>query len=135
MPRKNRRPIQVSIEMILKHHKLLDEFNKEKIGFYVKFKNPPYQPLTIEQIYQGHVSISHTYIQNGDVMRDPEIVLNKDNWYGFEITQDPLGRFQSIPEGKYSKGIERLLRTWAMNLRYQGWVTDAEIITIKRGDK
>ena len=75
MPR--RKPIQVTIETIVANAGTLDKFHKDVNGdehFYLKVENDPYLPLVIEA-WGGCVSVAHYYEQNGDLMRDPEIVF------------------------------------------------------------
>lgn len=55
---------------------LMDKMGKTD---YLKIENEPYMPLSIERIGEaynneaGVFSLSHSYAQNGDLMRDPEV--------------------------------------------------------------
>ena len=57
-------------------------------GKYIRIENPPYMRLVVEYIGQGPrglpaISVAHYYEQNGDAMRDPEMV--------FEVNPDEDG--------------------------------------------
>ncbi len=126
---KRRKPMQVTIETIIERHGLTDAYQSALAGgenLHLKIENGGYMPLVIETVW-GNVSVAHYFTQNGDAMRDPEIVFNSKTWRGMEITQDPVGRYQSVPEGHYSPGIERLGRMWARNLRNQGF-TGSDVV-------
>ena len=106
---------------------------------YIRLENPPYMRLVIEHIGKGPrngdlVSVAHYYEQNGDAMRDPEIVFEVvgDIWYPISIQQDGLptayreavwqeddGRVMMRP--KLCKEIAQFARTWDRNLREQGF--------------
>lgn len=123
-----RRPMQVSIEAIVEAAGQTEAFKRairNGGSFTLKVANAPYMPLTIEVTGEGYVSVAHYFTQNGDAMRDPEIVFNPKNWYGVEITQDPVGMYQRVRPNCYSKGIEELARVWAKNLREQGFIEAA----------
>ena len=76
-------------------------------GNYIRLDNPPYMRLVIEYIGDGprgmpSIAVAHYYEQNGDAMRDPEIVVevNPDEngplswkngeWYPVSYRQDNL---------------------------------------------
>lgn len=123
-----RKPMQVSIEAIIEAAGRTEEFKRairNRGSFHLKLTNGNYQPLVIEVTHEGYVSLMHYYIQEGDVMRDPEIVFNPATWYGIEITQDMFARYQRLRPNQYSPGIEELARVWAKNLREQGWIEAA----------
>jgi hypothetical protein len=137
-----RRPMQVSIERILEAHGELDRFNaavRESAGgeFSWRFTKPSYLDLTIEIVGPNRVAVAHTFTQNGDLMRDPEIVFYVDNdlppsmnWIPVELTQDPMGVYRSkftrrngreYVDVAFHQEVDELARVWAKNLRHQGW--------------
>lgn len=73
----------VSDNLIVRH--INAEYKiKLKAGSYIKINNEGYMSLTIECIkeqintpwgFAKLYSVSHTYIQNSDLMRDPEMVF------------------------------------------------------------
>lgn len=130
--------------------------NLERLGALnvkesLKVENKPYMPLNIEKVYDFPVlkkgnyllSLSHTYIQNGDLMRDPEIVfeIDPDNELAEPLSylQDSLALYQQVytyKDGKramvYPKRKREIsdfcFRLWLPNLRRQGF---SEIIKEK----
>lgn len=123
-----RSPMQVSVETILDAAGRLEEFKAGlPIGapFHLRFEQSGYyMPLVIEIVSPNEVSVAHYYEQNGDPMRDPEIVFLAHpirGWLPIEITQDPFGRFRRAPEGRYLRDVQELARVWARNLREQRW--------------
>ena len=109
-------------------------------GYYIKLKQEGYDNLVIEFVgnYKdtGHplISVAHYYEQNGDMMRDPEIVFiaNPAGWQPMTYQQDNLGIYQEIvfdnEEGKTMVNIRQLnscksfSRTWDRNIKDQGWL-------------
>lgn len=46
---------------------------------YMRFESEAFEPLSVELIDKNTIAMSHTYIQNGDLMYDPEMVFTFDN--------------------------------------------------------
>ncbi len=105
-------------------------------GFARKYIHGGYQPLSIEVLPPSMcpagvpaVAVSHSFLQNGDLMRDPEIVFavaEWDAWLPYEITQDPVGIYRNA----YNDGalyprvvsdMTGLVNAWARNLLAQEW--------------
>lgn len=124
-----RRPMQKTIEDIIALVKLSDVFNQAiatKSEFHLRLQNCSWLPLVIEVTGEGFISVAHYLYDeySGDTLRDPEIVFNPEGWFAVEITQDPVGRYQRIPAGRYSPGTEELARIWARNIREQGFLEE-----------
>jgi hypothetical protein len=75
----------------------------------IRLENPPYMRLVIEHTGEGPrgmsaISVAHYFEQNGDLMRDPEMVfeVNEDgplswktgNWEPVSFQQDNVGAYQ-----------------------------------------
>ena len=107
----------------------------------IKVLNEPYTPLNIEVI--GHtqmekrpvVAVSHSYVQNGDVMFDPEITFAvgaDDSWSPRSFRQDGLGINQEVERTdesglvvrneRMARDLAAFARTWDRNLREQGFL-------------
>ena len=94
-----------------------------------------FMPVSVECIgaveYGKLYSVAHYYKQNGDLMRDPEIVFLKDcaaQYYPISYQQDGLGLYQEVVrfEGdiinvqtKTQKSIARFCTTWMANIYEQ----------------
>lgn len=109
---------------------------------YIEIKNRGYMPLVIEYIGTGPrglplISVSHYYIQNGDLMRDPEMTFEIDpagqqEWGPITYQQDSLSIFQEAiwraPDDRVMirpslvQDLKAFARTWDRNLKEQGFL-------------
>ena len=115
----------------------------EEVGYF-KVEVKGYMALSIDFLGKGPnglpmVAIAHNYIQNGDVMADPDmqVEIGPDNkLYPVTYQQDGLGLFQRVYDldesGKpvgvrlgLRKQLNAFLRTWGANLRRQGFLAAA----------
>lgn len=93
-----------------------------------------YMPLSIELLeHQNEVdsephtciSLCHYGEQNGDLMRDPEILFRINFAERTAIPcyyrNDYMGIEQEIPYGNRSKGLDSFCDTWFSNLKAQGF--------------
>ena len=110
---------------------------KGRGDFARKYELEGYQPLSIEVLPPSMcpagvpaVAVAHTFVQNGDLMYDPEIVFavgEMDAWLAYEITQHPVGRYRNAyRDGQLYpsevRDINGLVSVWARNLSSQGWI-------------
>ncbi len=125
--------MQAAIEKILEAHNLLADYQASP-EFYVKFTQPSFDPLVIER-HGEQVVVGHYFIQNGDVMADPEIVFDYATWTPLELTQHPMGVYRSkfhyrdgvqYVDTRFDAAVRPLVQLWATNLENQGW-TSADI--------
>lgn len=122
--------MQAAIEKILEAHNLLADYQASP-EFYVKFTQPSFDPLVIER-HGEQVVVGHYFIQNGDVMADPEIVFDYATWTPLELTQHPMGVYRSkfhyrdgvqYVDTRFDAAVRPLVELWANNLVAQGWTT------------
>lgn len=109
---------------------------KEK---HIRIVNEPYMPLVIEWVGSGPydtelVSVAHYYTQNGDPMRDPEIVFIVSKlgfWTPMTFQQDNFGLYQeaaAIRDGKIFinprliRDLREFAQLWDRNLGAQGFL-------------
>ena len=125
--------MQTAIENILEAHNLLADYQASP-EFYVKFTQPSFDPLVIER-HGEQVVVGHYFIQNGDVMADPEIVFDYATWTPLELTQHPVGVYRSkfhyrdgvqYVDTRFDAAVRPLIELWANNLVHLGW-TSADI--------
>ena len=132
---------------------ILREAGEQEPGFHLHIDNPPWMPLDIEDILtsgpQGlpTISVAHYGKQNGDPMRDPEMLfeVRRD---GSEIIFDPyywrndylgIERYSSFRYDEQNlftipglkRQHEQFARTWDANLRAQGFY-EAFVLTRSR---
>jgi len=113
----------------------------EKLGIldveeYKKFTSGGFMDLSVDVLTDNkeskRIAIAHNYIQNGDVMADPdmEIKIHKELKMAEAMTyqQDGLGIFQRVyndDETKVNPKLKRqlnsFLNTWLTNLKNQGF--------------
>ena len=114
-------------------------YNKlKKIGIldikeHATFKSEGFMDLHIDVLEENekmkHISLAHNYIQNGDVMADPdmEILIHKSTNTAEALTfqQDPY-IFQRIYDSngkanqKLKKALNSFLNQWLTNIINQG---------------
>jgi hypothetical protein len=112
-------------------------------GHPVRVEAEGFLPLVIE--YQGEgprggtlVSIAHYYEQNGDLLADPELVVEvlfpAGWWMPVSYQQDNLGIYREavsvegdglIVHSKLVDDLQEFMRAWDHNLREQGFVDKA----------
>lgn len=120
--------------------------NDESVYFEVKREG--YMPLHVERLPGNRLAVSHVYEQNGDLIRDPEVV--------FDITKTKKGAGQLVPDtiehppmvfnGRELSGpvkisqTDSFLKQWADNLKSQGFLkaqtetTEAPADTVTRAE-
>ena len=122
-------------------------------GLYLKIDNPPYRELVIEATDESGpcglpaLSVCHYGDQNGDAMRDPEMLfelgfaggahLNPYYWHNDYVAIEQWSRFTS--DGLYHfhtqlhEQHERFAKLWDRNLRQQGFAEVFDLAKHKRG--
>ena len=112
-------------------------------GFHIHIDNPPWMPLDIEDIGTPGphglvaISVAHYGQQNGDTMRDPEMLFElrrtgrdmelfpyywRNDYLGIEqhsSFHDDAGKLVTLPALKQRH--EEFARIWDNNLRAQGY--------------
>lgn len=126
----------------------LDEFNQavtEDGHFHARLELQPWMPLSIETIGRAcsganRVAVMHWFIQNGDLMRDPEIVFEvyatdaQERWVPCELTQHPVGYYGDaynetgmVLMPQKARGFLDVANKWARNIHEQGWTSKAAL--------
>lgn len=83
--------------------------------WYLRVEVEWLEPLNIEKIWKNKIAISQTYIQNGDVMHDPEIVFkvwDDGKLYADTYTNEWVGMYDSPVSAS-----DAFLDTWNANLK------------------
>jgi hypothetical protein len=104
----------------------------------IRVESPPFMRLVIEHVGEGPrglpaVSVAHYYEQNGDLMRDPEIVfeVGPDGWDPVSYQQDNLSIYQEavyVARGKVCiqshlvADLKFFARKWDRNIGMQGFL-------------
>jgi len=141
-------PLLTTIKAIVKAAHQEETFSTAD-HFHIRIENPPYMPLVIESWavsdpFLGetrHISIAHYREQCGDLVADPEMEL-MDNGYPVHIQMGATDYYrtsyrhdaQGIAYVNMRERADQMsfMRTWARNLRAQGFITAAQSSSIPR---
>ena len=106
----------------------LAEFEAKKIDN----TSGSFMPVSVERLNGNVFSIAHYYVQNGDLMADPEMTFLKTalGWHPLTFTQANLGLYQEacvLNEDQSIKGIRQRLYNdlrvfttqWMRNIKSQ----------------
>lgn len=103
-----------------------------------------FMPLTIEKIGNNRISVSHHFVQNGDLMYDPEIVYyvdeEKQELRPREYRQDNLGLYQTVENDNGSINmvaeaeLSKFSVGWFDNIKTQGYLTERVIYEYQSED-
>ncbi len=128
--------MQEVVSEILKKWNLLEAFEKARGGrFHLKIVNPQYMDLVIEKVDSNQISVAHYGEQNGDAMRDPEVVFRLPEWTPLFIQQDYMGTFHEThdengsPIPREVASLQSFCATWAKNLRDQKFTTRGKAVS------
>lgn len=115
-----------SIKEILSSHGY-DSIEAVPTDTHAEISVEGYEDLTIEKIAPNRLSVSQSYTQHGDIMRDPEIVfkITGDKWIAVIYQQDDIGKFQQDDSGIKS-ATTFAHNLWDSNLQSQGFVEAAK---------
>lgn len=104
---------------------------------HVRIENEGYMPLVVEKLWFDQVSLCHYGEQNGDPMRDPEVVFLvegekakpvyfRNDYIGVEhaTVEDHFGDVPVKP--RLQKDLESFCRMWWNNIREQGFFEKAK---------
>lgn len=118
---------------------LIDKRGYPVFGEHTKIVNKPYMDLSVDNlgsdVEKGYpifkISLAHNFIQNGDLMADPDMEIRIYPYAGFiealSYQLDSMGIYQVVyPEPgkvypKRKKELNRFLNQWLTNLIDQGF--------------
>lgn len=102
-----------------------------------------FMPLTIEQVGDNFIAISHYYEQNGDAMADPDMEFAYDNdrktLQARTYQQDALQRYDEVyGDDGYNEELEEELNLfaheWFQTIENQGYVPVQEAAELEAGE-
>ncbi|MCK4665990.1 DUF1249 domain-containing protein [Candidatus Dependentiae bacterium] len=116
---------------------IIDPDGDPTFDTWMKIENPPYMRLSLDLLSVSRdeivIAMAHNFIQNGDVMADPDmeikIIPSMKMVEALTYRLDSLGINQRVyPEpGRYDpklkKETNRFLNQWLKNLLDQGFAT------------
>lgn len=104
---------------------------------YSKYSAENYEPLALEKINLNQISIAHYYEQNGDLMRDPEIVFNVDydnntltpvEYYNDGLSSVDLVETEQGINKSLQQDLINFSNTWFNNIKNQGYELERALI-------
>jgi len=136
-------PFVNTVERIVKAAGKWDDYLSED-HFHMRINNSPYMDLVIESWRCGshpedlgarHTSVAHYYEQNGDLIPDPDVVIDTGTGAPIEISQwcgTCRARWWDEDRGcgvvnpRQDKDIRTFLNVWSRNLKAQGFIAAAK---------
>ncbi len=108
----------------LKFDELFTDMFNGKVSYKrFSFDSDTFKPLSVEYIGNNCFSIMHTFVQNGDLMRDPDIVIkvDKENQTISAVSYEnsSLGIYEELNELDKIKDCNTFLKTWLRNIEQQ----------------
>ena len=94
---------------------------------YMKFKQDGFDDLVLEKVGEDEYSIAHYYVQEGDLMRDPEITFMLENAdrsiYFLSFRQDNMGIYYTADERTEEQigDLRHFFEQWLINIKNQGF--------------
>jgi hypothetical protein len=108
------------------------ELSENNNGYYKLNNDPTFMSLTVEILESSVISLCHYGEQNGDLMRDPEMLFWKDNngdyfpyyfrndYMGIEIfTGEIIDGILVITDIKNQNDQSKFSNRWLLNIKYQ----------------
>lgn len=117
-------------------YQLLEELGILEVGEYLKIKNEPYMDLNVDRLHGNVISMAHNYLQNGDVMADPDMTIeiypDKREAEALTFQNDGFGLWQTVynydDQGRkvavrprLKRELNSFLLQWLKNLKAQGF--------------
>lgn len=111
---------------------------------HIRLRQKGFDDLVLERIWKNQLIVSHVSVQNGDLMRDPEIEffyhserLEEKKFQPINFRNDYVGydnRFATLNNGRLitfntvkTKDAIDFLPDWAENIRSQGWLDKSQV--------
>jgi hypothetical protein len=123
--------------------KILELAAPLQAGFHIRIENEPWMTLVIEDTQERGpnglpaISVAHYGEQNGDLMRDPEMIFEaeesgehmnlvpyywRNDYAGIEQYSVSIGDGQAVLNAKLQREHTACARIWDANLKAQGFL-------------
>lgn len=113
---------------------------------YLHLESEGFMPLSLEWVYGSNISIMHTYVQEGDLMRDPDVVVRVDREEktvqavsfqqdgGLPIYQEVMDYDGKVIDPRGQKEINSFLTQWLSNIEWQEY-EPTRAVTMKNDEE
>lgn len=119
------------LEALFAGHGGLDNFLANREPGYLRLKSEGHMDLSIDRLGPDRIAMAHNFIQNGDVMADPdmEILIDMPSRmaFGMAYQLDGLGVYQNVADGAghinadLRLELSSFLQKWLTTLEHQGF--------------
>lgn len=119
------------LEALFADHGGLDNFLAKEEPGYLRLKSEEYMDLSVDRLGPDRIAVAHNFIQNGDLMADPdmEILIDMPSRTAFGMTYqlDSLGVYQTAEDGAghinadLRLELSSFLQKWLTTLEHQGF--------------
>jgi hypothetical protein len=113
--------MQQIVEAIAQKHGL----DLTKAGAHLRLEMTCFQPLVIEALGFGRISVTHYSRQNGDAIADPDVEfkVTPEGWQPIAM-QSWYGGYSRPESDTYEhRALVAFCELWAGNISAQGWLT------------
>ena len=133
---KGNRWLNLPCENYQKLKTIAEEILEERCT-YMKLRSAGFMDLVIERLDESRISLSHYYVQNGDLMADPDMELiidkEKEAVYAATFQQDNLGIYHiAYNEGEVidedmAEELNEFLDEWLSNLLVKEYAAEPRL--------
>ena len=136
-------PTMQKVILAIAHKHAIDLTRTEA---YMRLEQDGYDRLVIENIGHNRIAVAHYYTQNGDAIKDPEIVffVGYETWVAIEVTQVLTGISELARLNEDSTAVTHLAarrqadtgafaETWAKNITGQKWLEQGRLTNHNTG--
>ena len=119
------------LEALFAEHGGLENFLAKEEPGYLRLKSGGYMDLSIDRLGPDRIAMAHNFIQNDDLMADPdmEILIDMPSRMAFGMTYqlDSLGVYQNVVDGAghinadLRLELSSFLQKWLKNMEEQGF--------------
>jgi len=119
------------LEALFAGHGGLENFLANQEPGYLRLKSEGCMDLSIDRLGPDRIAVAHNFIQNGDVMADPDMEVLVDmttrTAFGMAYQLDSLGVYQTAEDGTGHVNadlrleLSSFLQKWLKNLEAQGF--------------
>lgn len=119
------------LEALFAEHGGLENFLANQEPGYLRLKSEGCMDLSIDRLGPDRIAMAHNFIQNGDLMADPdmEIIIDMPSRTAFGMTYqlDSLGVYQNVVDGAghinadLRLELSSFLQKWLTTLEHQGF--------------